>query len=110
MLSMPPDPNTDLLVYAESPSTPAGLWKQRVRWSRGLLQSVRLHSDMIGNPRYGPFGVYLMVNFVSQMQLGTEFVQRLRPMAAFPDVEALLGAMAKDVTDTRALLGMPPTS
>jgi riboflavin kinase / FMN adenylyltransferase len=38
--------------------------------------------------------------------VGVEFAQRLRPMAAFPDVEALLTAMAKDVTDTREILGM----
>ena len=30
--------------------------------------------------------------------VGVEFVQRLRPMAAFPDVDGLLAAMAKDVT------------
>jgi riboflavin kinase / FMN adenylyltransferase len=39
--------------------------------------------------------------------VGVEFVQRLRPMHAFPDVAALLAAMAKDVTDTRRILGMP---
>ena len=33
--------------------------------------------------------------------VGVEFVHRLRAMAAFADVEALLAAMAKDVTDTR---------
>jgi riboflavin kinase / FMN adenylyltransferase len=38
--------------------------------------------------------------------VGVEFVQRLRPMAAFPDVDALLAAMAKDVSDTREILGM----
>jgi riboflavin kinase/FMN adenylyltransferase len=38
--------------------------------------------------------------------VGVEFVQRLRPMAAFPDVDALLAAMAKDVTDTRSILGL----
>jgi len=38
--------------------------------------------------------------------VGVEFVQRLRPMAAFPDVEALLAAMAQDVTDTRGILGL----
>lgn len=38
--------------------------------------------------------------------VGVEFVSRLRPMAAFADVEALLGAMAQDVTDTRRILGM----
>jgi riboflavin kinase/FMN adenylyltransferase len=39
--------------------------------------------------------------------VGVEFAQRLRPMAAFPDVDALLAAMAKDVTDTRTVLGLP---
>jgi riboflavin kinase/FMN adenylyltransferase len=38
--------------------------------------------------------------------VGVEFVQRLRAMAAFPDVEALLAAMAQDVTDTRRHLGL----
>jgi riboflavin kinase/FMN adenylyltransferase len=38
--------------------------------------------------------------------VGVEFVHRLRPMLAFPDVDALLAAMAKDVTDTRSLLGL----
>lgn len=55
------------LVYAESPSTVRGLWKQRVRWARGLLQVTGLHRDMIGNPRYGPFGIYLAINLMSQV-------------------------------------------
>jgi riboflavin kinase / FMN adenylyltransferase len=38
--------------------------------------------------------------------VGVEFVQRLRPMAAFDDVEGLLTAMAQDVSDTRRILGM----
>jgi len=40
--------------------------------------------------------------------VGVEFVQRLRPMTAFPDVETLLAAMAKDVADTRTSLNLPP--
>ncbi|SOC48491.1 riboflavin kinase / FMN adenylyltransferase [Blastococcus aggregatus] len=38
--------------------------------------------------------------------VGVEFVSRLRPMAAFADVEALVVAMAKDVEDTRRILGV----
>ena len=38
--------------------------------------------------------------------VGVEFVQRLRPMASFPDVDGLLAAMAQDVTDTRRILGL----
>ena len=40
--------------------------------------------------------------------VGVEFVQRLRPMTAFPDVDTLLAAMAKDVADTRTSLDLPP--
>jgi len=38
-----------------------------VRWARGLLQVTGLHRDMIGNPRYGPFGIYLAINLLSQV-------------------------------------------
>ncbi len=38
--------------------------------------------------------------------VGVEFVERLRPMSAFPDVGALVTAMDKDVSDTRSILGM----
>ncbi len=38
--------------------------------------------------------------------VGVEFVHRLRAMAAFDDVDGLLAAMAKDVEDTRQILGM----
>jgi riboflavin kinase/FMN adenylyltransferase len=38
--------------------------------------------------------------------VAVEFVQRLRAMAAFADVDALLVAMATDVSDTREILGL----
>lgn len=50
------------LVYAESPSTLRGLWKQRVRWARGLLQTIKIHKSMHGNPRFGAFGFFLVFN------------------------------------------------
>jgi riboflavin kinase / FMN adenylyltransferase len=37
--------------------------------------------------------------------VGVEFVERLRAMARFPDVEALRAAMAEDVERTRAIAG-----
>jgi len=57
----------DAVVYAESPSSLRGLWRQRVRWARGLLQVTSLHRRMVGNPRYGAFGIYLLFNTVSQV-------------------------------------------
>lgn len=54
-------------VRAETPSTIRGLWKQRVRWARGLLQTARIHRDMFFNPRYGLFAFYLGINMVSMV-------------------------------------------
>jgi riboflavin kinase/FMN adenylyltransferase len=39
--------------------------------------------------------------------VGVEFVERLRAMARFPDVDALRAAMAEDVERTRAIAGSP---
>ena len=49
-------------VLAECPSTLAGLWKQRVRWLRSYIKILRLHRDMVGNYRYGWFGLFLAFN------------------------------------------------
>ncbi|WP_262849722.1 glycosyltransferase [Mumia quercus] len=55
------------VLYAESPSTPAALWKQRVRWARGLLQVSRRHHAMIGDLDLGAFGMFLLYTVVSQV-------------------------------------------
>lgn len=52
------------LVYAEVPSSIKGLWKQRVRWARGLLQTTVLHWPMLFNLRYKAFGVFLPINLI----------------------------------------------
>lgn len=55
------------IVHAESPFTIRGLWKQRVRWARGLLQTTAIHRRMVGNPRYGTFGVFLAYNTLTMV-------------------------------------------
>ncbi|MEP7160290.1 MAG: glycosyltransferase family 2 protein [Dermatophilaceae bacterium] len=69
------------IVYAESPSTLRGLWKQRVRWARGLLQSLHLHRGSIANPRYGVFGAYLVYTVLSMVLVP---VLQLLFLAALP--------------------------
>jgi biofilm PGA synthesis N-glycosyltransferase PgaC len=56
-------------VYAEVPSTLQGLWKQRVRWARGLLQTSWLHKDMFFNPYYGRFGMFLPLNVTGMVMI-----------------------------------------
>ena len=55
------------VVLAEVPSTVKSLWKQRVRWARGLLQTVGLHRDMFFNMKYGQLGLYLPINFFNMV-------------------------------------------
>ncbi|WP_346925662.1 glycosyltransferase family 2 protein [uncultured Arthrobacter sp.] len=55
------------LVYAESPSTIAALWRQRVRRARGLLQTMAVHKGVIGNLRHGRFGAHLLFNAVTMV-------------------------------------------
>jgi poly-beta-1,6-N-acetyl-D-glucosamine synthase len=55
------------IVLAEVPSTIKSLWKQRVRWARGLLQTIRLHRDMFFNLKYGTLGLYLPINFFNMI-------------------------------------------
>jgi cellulose synthase/poly-beta-1,6-N-acetylglucosamine synthase-like glycosyltransferase len=55
------------VVNAEVPSTINGLWKQRVRWARGLLQTIRIHKKMFFNPHIGLIGFYLPINFVNMI-------------------------------------------
>lgn len=55
------------IVLAEVPSTISALWKQRVRWARGLLQTVRIHRDMFFSTKFGPLGLYLPINFFNMV-------------------------------------------
>jgi poly-beta-1,6-N-acetyl-D-glucosamine synthase len=55
------------VVLAEVPSNLVGLWKQRVRWARGLIQTVRLHPDIFFNFRQGIFGFFLPLNVASMV-------------------------------------------
>lgn len=55
------------LVLAESPSTIGGLWRQRVRWSRGLLQSLALHWRAMFKLRYGAFSLFLWFTVITMV-------------------------------------------
>lgn len=57
------------IVHAESPSTIWGLWKQRVRWARGFLQTCVAQWRMLGNPRHGLFGLSLVPLLLSSVAL-----------------------------------------
>lgn len=53
----------DALCYTEAPSSIEDLGKQRTRWHQGLLTTLRLHRNMIGNRRYGAAGLFSLPYF-----------------------------------------------
>ena len=55
------------IVFAEVPSTIKGLWRQRVRWARGFLQTAAMHKDMFFRPRFGWICLYLPINTFNQV-------------------------------------------
>jgi cellulose synthase/poly-beta-1,6-N-acetylglucosamine synthase-like glycosyltransferase len=48
-----PDP----LCWTEAPSTYKILGRQRNRWTRGTIETLKLHKTMFFNPRYGRLGL-----------------------------------------------------
>jgi poly-beta-1,6-N-acetyl-D-glucosamine synthase len=88
------------IVYAEVPSTVRALWKQRVRWTRGHLQTVRLHSGSLFRPRFGRVSTYLPINafamlVVPVLQLAAlVLITALIALGASPVSGSLLGLLA----------------
>jgi len=93
------------VVYAESPSTLRELWRQRVRWGRGLLQTVRVHADLIGRPRYGLFGLSLVPLLVASVVLPVAQVAAL-PLLAITLMTGAVGVDA-DIWGALLWLGLP---
>ncbi|MEQ9306643.1 MAG: glycosyltransferase [Marinoscillum sp.] len=48
-----PDP----LCWTEAPESRTVLMKQRNRWTRGTIETLRAHKDLFFNPRYGVLGM-----------------------------------------------------
>jgi poly-beta-1,6-N-acetyl-D-glucosamine synthase len=55
------------VVLAEVPPTIKALWKQRVRWARGLLETVQIHRSMFFNRKLGALGWYLPINYFNMV-------------------------------------------
>lgn len=61
-----PDP----VCWTEAPEDLGALGRQRRRWHRGLAQTLWRHKRLVGNPRYGAFGLFALPYFVVFELLG----------------------------------------
>ncbi|MGC8851281.1 MAG: glycosyltransferase [Candidatus Micrarchaeia archaeon] len=50
----------DAVVFTDVPSKLNDLYRQRLRWYRGKLYNIRKYKDMLFNPAYGNFGVFML--------------------------------------------------
>lgn len=52
------------LCWTEVPATMEIFVRQRVRWARGLIQTIMLHRKMLFNPKYGKTGLLALPHYV----------------------------------------------
>lgn len=88
----------DAIVLAEVPDNLGALWKQRVRWTRGLLQTARLHWREFITPWKSMFHVYLPANFLLQI------VQSILQLVALVGLAILAVFGAVEFSDWTATL------
>jgi cellulose synthase/poly-beta-1,6-N-acetylglucosamine synthase-like glycosyltransferase len=60
------------ICWTEVPENPDSLYKQRSRWHQGLGETLKIHKDMIFDPKYGVTGLlglpyYLFFEFLSPL-------------------------------------------
>ncbi|WP_088009507.1 glycosyltransferase family 2 protein [Indiicoccus explosivorum] len=54
----------DPVCWTEAPSTVASLKAQRIRWQRGLAETLWIHRDMLFNPKYRGVGMFSLPYFL----------------------------------------------
>jgi cellulose synthase/poly-beta-1,6-N-acetylglucosamine synthase-like glycosyltransferase len=53
----------DAVCWTQVPTNLKGLSSQRIRWQRGMIDSLWMHKDMLFNPRYGTVGFLALPYF-----------------------------------------------
>ena len=61
---------SDAVCWTQAPDSYKGLESQRIRWHRGLFDSLNRHRKMISNPKYGSVGLASMPYFFLVELLG----------------------------------------
>ena len=61
---------SDAVCWTQAPDTLKGLKSQRIRWHRGLTDSILRHKKMLFNPKYGTVGILSMPYFFLVEMLG----------------------------------------
>lgn len=104
------------MSFTEAPETVSGLYKQRLRWNRGNLQTLIKHRDIIANSRFGmlqkygyplvfltmvtlPFLSVVVAGFIILALLNGEWFFVLITFLIFASLEAVFAAVAVTMDD-----------
>jgi poly-beta-1,6 N-acetyl-D-glucosamine synthase len=104
------------MSFTEAPETASGLYKQRLRWNRGNLQTLIKHRDIVTNSRFGmlqkygyplvfltmvtlPFLSMVVAAFIILAILNGEWFFVLMTFLIFASLEAVLAAIAVTMDD-----------
>jgi len=72
----------DTLCWTEAPSNLKSYISQRDRWARGLLETLKIHKDLMFNSKYGAMGKFIFPYWVI-FELGAPFVELLGVLYIF---------------------------
>jgi poly-beta-1,6 N-acetyl-D-glucosamine synthase len=118
--------STHAMSFTEAPETISGLYRQRLRWNRGNLQTLVKHRDIVVNSRFGmlqkfgyplifltmitlPFLSIVVAGFVILALVNGEWFFVLMTFLIFVALEAVLTAIAviMDEEDWKLILVAP---
>ncbi|MEA5154646.1 bifunctional polysaccharide deacetylase/glycosyltransferase family 2 protein [Raineyella sp.] len=77
--------NDEALAFTEAPETVDDLLAQRTRWAYGTLQAMWKHRWMVGRPRFGALGLWVMPNYLLSIVVPVVFL----PFVAVITVQAV---------------------
>jgi cellulose synthase/poly-beta-1,6-N-acetylglucosamine synthase-like glycosyltransferase len=90
------------VAYTSAPDSWGQLYQQRLRWSRGALQTLWWHRRLMGNARLGLLGLFWLP-YGLFMGFGATLVESLALLAIIP--AALLSGAALHITELALLTG-----
>ncbi|MDN7244533.1 glycosyltransferase family 2 protein [Planococcus shenhongbingii] len=88
----------DPVCWTEAPSTIASLRAQRIRWQRGLAETIWIHRKMLFNPKYKGIGMFSMPYFL--------FIELLSALFEVMGYAIIISGLLFSVVDTEIIVVM----
>jgi cellulose synthase/poly-beta-1,6-N-acetylglucosamine synthase-like glycosyltransferase len=90
------DFTSDAVCWTQAPDSLKGLRTQRVRWHRGLIDSIVKHKEMIFNPKFGTVGMLSIPYFI--------FIELLGPVIELVGYAVMILAFAAGILSKYAVI------